>query len=154
MRKFKIVSLLLIVFSSCNQKNVTEFYYIRCYEEYGNLKIDTVNVESENNQTKTTDDSLFFEKDIVLDDVVHKLRKYSNGHKAPTDGDYTFYELDSLGIVFSTQISWGSYKRLYTNNDSINRIIDFSLLNIIQMNEYDIKKNMEKVSYKTVEFNR
>lgn len=144
--------IIFILICSCSTKGSTKYYYIRCYQESGVLIIDTVDAALDRYQTKQASDSLCYTQAIVLNGINHELRKYSNADKAPMDGDYTFYELDNLGIIYSTQLSWQSYKRICTNNDSINQLIDVALLNCIAINEHEIGRYIQATKNKVVKF--
>jgi hypothetical protein len=83
-------------------------------------------------------DSLFFKKEIVFNRMRHELRRYSNIHQCGMDGGHVCYELDSLGIIFGSVITWGNTIKQISSSDSLNDIIDFAMIKALEINEIDL----------------
>ncbi len=49
---------------------------------------------------------------------------YSSDNLAPIDGGILKYTCDSIGIIYSRPTTWRSFRRLYSNNDSINDLVN------------------------------
>lgn len=145
--RLKIILLAVGILTICScgenekESNPVEFYYIRCFSDIRKgFKIDTIPTKGKD-IIGTLSDSLFLSREITIYGNSHTLKKYSNVHHAPVDGEYTYYELDSLGVIFYTLITWESYGRLYSNNDSINKIIDLALLKALSEDEYKFRNH-------------
>lgn len=51
------------------------------------------------------------------------------------DGGYSYYELDGFGMIFSSSHTWIFHRRLISNNDSINRILNSAMAQITYEND-------------------
>jgi len=78
-----------------------------------------------------TKDSLIGSRTFNFNGEIHKIKMFTTDFYAASDGGELFYELDSLGIIYSKSTTWYGYTRLYSNNDSLNSVINVALENII-----------------------
>jgi len=76
-------------------------------------------------------DDLLAQSDFIFNGKQHTIRLYTNYFHAPIDAGRLFYELDQLGIIYSKSTSFDAYTVLKSTNDSINKIIERGLENII-----------------------
>lgn len=130
---YYIVALMILV--SCGQEekpidniNTSKAYYIG-QKHNGRIQTDTLDF----NDIKKIDlnDSIIGTYEFALNEQEYIISMFSNGHRADIDGGVIYYELKDLGIIYSRSTSWFSYKRLKTDNDSINNIIEIAIDHII-----------------------
>ncbi len=137
-RYWWILMFMTIINASCNNSsNIKEnikYFYVESSGASIVRKIDTVEVKSFSLHSKN--DSLFLSYKFVLNGFEHELRKYSNIHKYNMDGSHFSYELDNYGIIFSSSFTFQNQRRLISSNDSINRIINYSLGEALFNTEY------------------
>ncbi|WP_143434992.1 hypothetical protein [Hymenobacter roseosalivarius] len=67
----------------------------------------------------------------------HTITMYTNAFYAPQDGGTILYELDSLGVIYGKSTTWRQHRRLHSNNDSIDEIINTALEHIILHSQLD-----------------
>lgn len=133
--------LLFLLLISCN-KNVdsNKIKFIKIFNHKSIIKYDTIDYEKLLKHTQ--EDSLLETIDFWVGKAKHTIRMFSHENKIiDCGGDIQFYELDSLGIIFSRNIPWKtySYYRIKCTNDSINNIIQYALDRIIlhpELNTY------------------
>lgn len=61
----------------------------------------------------------------------HILKMYTSDLVAPIDGGIVYFELKDLGVIYWRSTTWLEYRRLKTNNDSINEIIETTIDRIV-----------------------
>ena len=128
MRNNLIITLLLC--ASClqqvqkNKEKTKKFYYLRNYRD----GLDTIDRKVVYHSPK---DSLIGSRTFKIKGESHQIKMFTTDNYAAIDGGELFYELDSLGIIYSRSTTWYGYTRLYSNNDSLNRLINQALENII-----------------------
>lgn len=119
---------LVLVANGCKnellkEKEPVRFYYLSYYK-FGSL-VDTIPYEEgfgigEQDELLVTE---FFEYRKQF----HTIKFYSSDNRAPVDGGDLKYTLDSMGVVYNRSTTWPNFRRLSTNNDSINDLISASL---------------------------
>ncbi len=136
--KIYISLIAIFFFLSCtkNEKEIIKEKYYYIATQYYNEKIDTIpyNVGNE-----IPDSSCFLGNSFFLygDSInIHVLKKYKtdeylNDNKEKVAGTI-FYTLDSLGVIYNKNVVNSSFGILSSNNDSINRLLSFSLGHIIR----------------------
>lgn len=101
------------------EKEPVRFYYLSYYK-FGSLAdtipYEDVNIIEEQDELLATE---FFEYRKQF----HTIKFYSSDNKAPVDGGDLKYTLDSMGVVYNRSTTWPNFRRLSTNNDSINDLI-------------------------------
>lgn len=118
---------------SCNkilnkEKKETKFFYTSPTISKGNIEYIKAN-KIEHHDSK---DSLIGYLNFYVGNKKHFIDVYTNEFRdAAMDGGYLLYELDSLGVIYGRSTTWFRYRRLQSNNDSINEIIDVALEHII-----------------------
>jgi len=146
-----LISLFIILYSCNSVSDVYEvkFYRLSYYTEKGENKL--LKIEVKEFDFHNIKDSLIFKKEILIDKQYHELRKYSNSSYSPMDGERITYELDSIGIIFSSSLSWNSLMKFKTSSDSINNIInramDFALIYSELSNDANFKRTGEVVKF-------
>ncbi len=138
-RNLVILPFILINLISCEQEKNDKRYYVRDYYENGKKIVDSVVIE--NSIYSPKEDSLFYKKEILVNGRIHTLKKYSNIHKSPIDGEHVYYELDDWGVIYYSSLSWKSSKTLHSNNDSIEMIINKAIEKALFFSEIDIMNN-------------
>jgi len=150
-----IVAILVITFSCNDDKNKLKsdkFYYVSTSGASLNREFDTSLVSQLEFHSKK--DSLFATYSFVLDGRVHELRRYSNMHNSSVDGMHFSYELDSLGVIYSSSFTFQNQMRLISSSDSLNRILVYALgesLFISELNYtglYENHRPLKSVSFK------
>lgn len=87
-------------------------------------------------------DVLLAQSDFIFNGQQHTIRLFTNYFDSPIDGGRLSYELDQLGIIYSKSTSFYAYAVLKSTNDSINKIFERSLENIIFDPELQVKMEM------------
>ena len=127
-RFFCIVSL---IFFSCNipeiKKTENIFFYTGAKRSM-NYKSDTLTLDKINSSMP---EYALVIQTFQLNGKSHTIKMFTNDLNAGHDGGELFYQLDSLGIIYSRSTTLYSYRRLRSNNDSINFLIDVALENIL-----------------------
>lgn len=139
-----IYTLLLVCLFSCveninDKKNDDSFYYVSTNHDI-NYKSDTLTIEKI--KRHNSEDIILEQFGFKHNNVQHIINMFTNYPYAPIDGGQIFYELDSLGIIYSKSTTWDSYIRLKSSNDSLNNLIEISLENIKmsdKLNSFDLK---------------
>jgi hypothetical protein len=90
---------------------------------------------------QSTDD-LLAQSDFIYNGKQHTIRLYTNYFHAPIDAGRLCYELDQLGIIYSKSTSFDAYTVLKSTNDSINKMIERGLENIIFDPKLQVKMEM------------
>lgn len=131
---YKAITFLLAAncLSSCDAPNdkakkETVFFYTspkisKAYIEY---------IKAEQVERHNPKDTLIAFLNFTVGNRRHFIDVYTNDFYAPEDGGVLLYELDSLGVIYGRSTTWFNYRRLHSNNDSINEIIDVALEHII-----------------------
>lgn len=103
-----------------NQETGLLAYYVG-YNHNGTMRTDSIAFD----RIKKADraDTLIGLTEFTLRGRDHKLSMYSSDLVAPIDGGSVYLELQGLGVIYYRSTSWLAYRRLETNNDSINEII-------------------------------
>ncbi len=136
----KYIFILLVVLIACSPKEKKQkdlFFYTSYITKYNNFDRDTFDIKKLkfHQEGDTLGASFSFE----FEGKNHEIRMYADycGSKPPVfDGGIIFYELDKLGIIYSKSNSFTNfYRRLRCTNDSIDRLIDIALENIIAIPE-------------------
>ena len=127
---------LCVIMIACSEKsnlNKDGLFYLVTYTKNGDFKteIDTVNKALKHDVR----DTLLFSKVFQINNKYHEIRKYTNMNYCPVDGEIVLYEVDSIGVFYSCELSWNTFKKLKSSNDSLNEIIDLGLQNIIRFND-------------------
>lgn len=132
--KLTFLTIIIIVINSCELKKMNQnndFYYIRAYQKHTSNIVDTIRVNHflfhQNADTLIDVDSFYF------DGSTHQFRIYKNKNQSQ-DGGYILYELDTLGIVFYSSLSWISSKRMMTTNKNLNSLLEFTFFRILHDN--------------------
>lgn len=105
------------------EKKSVRFYYLSYYE-FRSLA-DTIPYEEGFGIGEQ--DELLVTESFEYRKQFHTIKFYSSDNKAPIDGGDLKYTLDSMGVVYSRSTTWPNFRRLSTNNDSINDLISASL---------------------------
>ncbi len=149
MIKLIIIAFCLISMISCSIKTkkasqITKFYTISTNNYFEQRKTDTI-FQKDIQQHKVTD-TLFQQYVFIIDKERHFINGFTNYPHAPPDGDYVSYELDNLGIIYTKSLTWKSYTRLHSTNDSINDLIEIALEHVILNQDLDgeLKKLIPK----------
>jgi hypothetical protein len=87
-------------------------------------------------------DDLLAQSDFIYNGKQHTIRLYTNYFHAPIDAGRIYYELDQLGIIYSKSTSFDAYTVLKSTNDSINKMIERGLENIIFDPKLQVKMEM------------
>lgn len=131
-----ITTIAFLYCTSCNnskQKVNDEdlFFYTSCQTRYNHFPRDTFS--RENIRFHRQGDSLVKSLDFKLNNKTHHLRMFTTifNNNIGTDGGGIFYELDSIGIIYSKNDYSCFYHRLRSTNEEINHSIDVALENII-----------------------
>ncbi len=139
---FLIPSCAFITFVSCNSSNKSaikkELYCYRNTDKNGEFlsrKFKRGNIKKHHDL-----DILLEESNFIFNGNRHVIRIYTNSFHCPIDGGRLVYELDSLGIFYSKSTSFYDYAVLMSTNDSISKIIERGLENIIFYSEITSKK--------------
>jgi hypothetical protein len=126
-------SLLFIFISSCTnheikyKKKTDLYWYTQTQKTNSNEKVDTIKL---NQIFKHKSDSLIDSLNFRFNKQNHTLRLYSNFNSTSCVQALEYYELDSLGAIYLAYSSGGYYDKLISTNDSINRLINFSIREI------------------------
>ena len=120
--KKAIYILILLVFSFCNLRESHKKQICFFYEGLTKNKIPVDSFAIDKIYHHNTNDTLIASRHFVLSGKQHQIKMYTSDFYAPTDGGVIFYELDSLGIIYTRSTTWYTYRRLKCNNDSINKI--------------------------------
>ncbi|HET6225614.1 MAG TPA: hypothetical protein VFF27_04990 [Bacteroidia bacterium] len=70
-----------------------------------------------------------------VDPFCGEVTKYDN-QPAPTDGTAVTYQTNDLGIIYTLNTTWKSYKKLHSTNDSIERRINEYMDHILSRSEF------------------
>ena len=76
-------------------------------------------------------DTLIGLTEFTLKGRDHILKMYTSDLVAPVDGGSVYFELNDLGVIYWRSTAWFAYRRLKTNNDSINEIIQTAIDRIV-----------------------
>lgn len=87
-------------------------------------------------------DVLLAQSVFIFNGKKHKISLYTNYFHSPIDGGRLFYELDQLGIIYTKSTSFYDYAVLKSTNDSINKVFERSLENIIFDPKLQVKKDL------------
>lgn len=124
---------ILICFISCNnvsiKKQGEDLYFYTGSNQTGSYVLDTLTfdkIERHNHE-----DSLIASRKFEFKGNMYLIKMFTSDLHAPTDGGRLFYELNELGVIYSRSTTWYSYKRLKSNNDSINSLIGVAIENIL-----------------------
>lgn len=123
--------LMTIIIFACKNKvenKQTIFFYTGLMHN-GNDSSETFTSNKINRHTDK--DTLVTSQDFELKGTKHLIKLFKDKGPVPIDGGALYYELDSLGIIYSRSTIWYSYSRLRSNNDSINLAIDVALETIL-----------------------
>lgn len=123
----------LIVFVSCikrqeeTKESSLKYFYIRNVRGLQDTLFEKYPYKHEKN------DSLISLQTYSYRGQTHVIKMYSNysDNISIVDNGEVKFELDSLGVIYSRSTTWPNYKRLFSNNDSLNSIIISALENII-----------------------
>lgn len=144
MKKTLTLSFLICLYfftSSCNRNSHSQkkiqYFWVRSYFS-GKAINDTVKFEERTTHIKN--DSLYGVSYFMFNGYRHELRRYSNFHNSAMDNETVIFELDSLGIIFKSNISWRTKQRLCSNSDSMNRIFDQAISEALFLSE---KENLK-----------
>lgn len=99
------------------------------YNPDGTLRTDSLNFDRLKRANPS--DTLLASTQFTLQGREHIINIRTNDLVAPTDGGSVYIELKDLGVIYYRSTSSYSYRRLKTNNDSINYIIDTAIDNVI-----------------------
>jgi hypothetical protein len=135
----KIVLVAISVYgcvTSTKVKKPNKYYYIVTSGFSSVNKIDTLYITKFSYHSKK--DSLFSITKFVLDGNEHILKKYSNIHRSAVDEAHFSYELDDLGIIFSSNFTYHCTERLLCSSDSVNRILVYALGEALFNSEYNL----------------
>jgi hypothetical protein len=127
-KKYLFLTISLLFYFSCSnieKKEAVKYFYVITSGASELRKKDTIEINKFSFHFKN--DSLFNIYSFELDGVNHELRHFSNMNNNSVDGGHFCYELDNLGVIFSSSFTFENKKRLISSNDSINRIICFGL---------------------------
>jgi len=138
----RIIPILLffLSFTSCESENNLQkdkeilFYTISTNKNYNTYISDSVDIYSI--KKHDVKDILLAQKKFKLNGERHYISLYTNYPHAPIDGGYLAFELDTLGIIYTKNVTWYSYSSLKSTNDSINNLIHVALENIILNDEF------------------
>jgi hypothetical protein len=132
----KLVSILtLLLVSACghpdkldNGSELIKAAYVG-YNHNGTMRTDYLNFD----KIKQYDplDTLVASTEFSLDGHEHLVNIWTSDLVAAMDGGAVYIELKNLGVIYYRSTSWNSYRRLKTNNDSINYIIDTAIDNVV-----------------------
>jgi hypothetical protein len=156
MRTISLLFFILFLIYSCGNKTAekeqtTKFYTISTNNFFERRKTDTI-LQKEIGQHKETD-TLFQQYVFNVDKERHFINGFTNYPHAPPDGDYVSYELDNLGIIYTKSLTWKSYTRLHSTNDSINNLIEVALEHVILNQDLDSElKKLIKKQQKLIQF--
>lgn len=119
---------LVLVANGCKNERLKEkepvrFYYLS-YSKFGSLA-DTIPYEEGFGIGEQ--DELLVTESFEYRKQFHTIKFYSSDNKASVDGGGLKYTLDSMGVVYNRSTTWPNFRRLSTNNDSINDLISASL---------------------------
>jgi len=115
--------------NSIDKKSVDNKFFYTSFHKGRKYKTDTLS----QNKIKRhgSEDLLIADQYFEFNGGMHLIQMFTNDLNAPIDGGVLFYELDSLGIIYSRSTTWYSYRRLKSSNDSINSIIEAAFENIL-----------------------
>ena len=125
--------MMLMLINSCTnygiefKKKNDLFWYVQIPKTNSFEKVDTFKIDKilkHNNDTLV--DSLKFR----FNKINHCLRLYSNFNSRSCVQALEYYELDTLGAIYLNYSDGGHYEKLISTNDSINRLINFSIREI------------------------
>lgn len=136
-----------LLFSFCASKKKKAEPIRKYYVSYQNDEIDTSNQVI----VLKSDIRLQIKYQFLLDNKGHVVRVYDNYNTAAVDGAYYCYQLDTLGVIFSCSDTWNSFYKMRTNNDSLNRIIDFAIDFVNTQQVQDWQSEYERTHYEPKE---
>lgn len=123
-----IILFVCFILSDCRdskpeKKKEVHFYYMPCYQN--RLLADTIKYEKESSVTSR--DELVATEHFTYREQHHTINFYSSEHTAPVDGGELKYTLDSLGVIYSRAVWWPNFRKLSSDNDSINDLISTAM---------------------------
>jgi hypothetical protein len=129
-------SLFFIFFSSCtnhglkNKKKTDLYWYVQISNSKKNFNVDTFKFDK---ILKPPNDFLLDSLNFIFKKKKHCLRLYSNFYNKngfSSRIDIEFFTLDSIGVIYSNGVNGRCFSKLISTNDSINRLINFSIREI------------------------
>lgn len=99
------------------------------YNRNGTMKTDSLTFDRLKHHDPL--DTLIASTEFMLNGHEHLINIWTSDLVAPMDGGSVYIELKDLGVIYYRSTSWYSYRRLKTNNDSINYIIDTAIDNVV-----------------------
>lgn len=132
-----------------SKKNDNLLFYYTGSNQYEQFRSDTFNASKINHHSKR--DILLVQQEFQFNNKSHFISVFTNDLYAPIDAGYLIYELDTIGAFYSRSTTWYSYRRLKSNNDSINLVIDAAIENILLYPKLSCPQ-YEIVSNQTIEF--
>jgi hypothetical protein len=124
---------IMIACTEVSDETKNELSYLTTYTKNGVFKTEMIKVKKALKHENK--DTLLFSKSFLTNNIHHEIRKYTNLNYSPIDGEIVLYEVDNLGVIFSCNLSWNTFKQMKSSNDSINEIINIALQNIIRFND-------------------
>ncbi|QIL74869.1 hypothetical protein [Hymenobacter sp. HDW8] len=95
-------------------------------------KYNIVSITAKEIKRHDPNDSLLSYLNFNVNNTNHIINMYTSDFRdVAMDSGALLYELDSLGVIYGRSTTWFNYRRLHSNNDSINEIIDVALEHII-----------------------
>ena len=120
--------LTILLLCSCGQPEKQETQLLGLYVGYnhnGTMQTDSISFA----RVKKVDpaDTLVGSTEFALNGHDHVLNMYTSDLVAHIDGGSVYFELRNLGVIYYRGTTWFAYRRLKTNNDSINEIIQTAI---------------------------
>lgn len=101
------------------------------YVGYDNGTMMTDSLDFESITMADPRDTLIGSTEFTLNGQDHRISMYTSDLVAPMDGGFVYFELKHLGVIYYRSTTWDSYRRLKTDDDSLNYIIDTAIDNIV-----------------------
>ena len=128
----------MLIILACSEKsdlNKNALVYLVTYSENGDFVTEKDTVKKA--LRHDIRDTLLFTKVFQIKNNYHEIRKYTNMNYCAIDDESVLYEIDNIGVFYSCELSWYSFKKLNSSNDSINKLIDLGLQNITLFNDQE-----------------
>lgn len=138
------IALLIILFNAISCKNTKHEDVIFQYKYFGHFGGNyKCNVEIiEHPLWHSISDSIVLMTQFELNGTGHQIRTFNNYSSSHSDNERFLIELDNLGVIFKSNLTWNSYVKMISDNDSINEIIDMAINLILINNEQSIFKSV------------
>lgn len=129
----------LLIISLCsgctgNEKEIIQLYRIHSSSHNGTNYIDTLTDFTPVLKIDSSD-LFLYNYQFSYKNNYHYLTAFTSDNHAPVDGGVFYITMDSIGIIYIRSTTWYSFSRLYSNNDSLNDLINHACSYILLIPE-------------------